>query len=373
MRGKEGAGLCAIAVILFLAVCFGCSEDVYIGTSSENKPPEVWLSSGPLNGDTTSYQIHFYWGGWDPDGEISHFEFIVVDATDLGYGFNPEDTAGVEKWTTTTAYDSVIHVTANEFTSSDTLNNKVYSRFSKAHTFFIRAVDLEGMRSNPVYRSFTAWTFAPEANIDRPVSGGGIQVLSRVITFGWKARDPIDSPANSQDPDSIRYLWSKLIDTDGVYKDTFNIIRDLNKNPWRYEERGNWSKWVWYRAAEDSGKTTILGDDEILELNRSYIFAVQAKDEAGAITQIFERDVNVRQFIVSKQAGPLLLITEPFLGGFRFLGTNLRDEKRDLPPGIPLNFRWRADASSYGGEIKSYRYGWDVDEVTNPEAWDVLP
>ncbi|UCF06362.1 MAG: hypothetical protein JSV33_04845 [bacterium] len=363
----------ALSIFCGLILLLGCSEDLYVGTPDKNEAPEIWLSSGPIERDTTGYQVHFYWSGWDPDGEISHFEFVVVDATDLNYGFNPEDTTGSDKWYRTVVHDSLFRVTADEYAGNDTINANVYSRFNRAHTFFIRAIDLEGKPSIPARRSFTAWTFAPEAHINRPVSGGGLQVLSRVITFGWDARDPIDSPANSQDPDSIRYLWSQVVDTEGVYSDTFDIVRDLNRNPWRYEERENWSNWIWYRAEGDSGRVTILGDDEILEINKRHIFAVQAKDEAGAVTQIFERDGNLRMFIVSKQAGPLLLITEPFLGGFRFLGTNLRDEKRDLPPGIPLNFRWRADASSYGGEIKSYRYGWDVDEVTNPEAWDVLP
>jgi len=373
--GKRASNIVIfVTAVLLLGVYIGCSEDVFIGTPKDNKQPEVWLSSGPIEGDTTSYQIHFYWGGWDPDGEIDFFEFIVVDATDLGYGFNPEDTAGVEKWSTTNAYDSVISVTADKFTYNDTLSNRPYSRFAKAHTFFIRAVDLKGMRSEPVSRSFTAWTYAPDVVIEEPLAvGDERQVLGRVITFKWKAKDPIDDPSNTQEPDSVRYLWSRVIDTLGRYDETFNIVNDLNKNPWRYEKRENWSKWIWYRAEGDSGKATRLGDDEILENRKSHIFAVQAKDEAGAVTMIFDREKNVRQFIVSPQAGPLLTITEQYLGGFKFLGTNFRPEKRDLPPGVPLNFRWGADASSYGGEIKSYRYGWDVDDVNEPDDWDILP
>ncbi|MCK4235509.1 MAG: hypothetical protein KAX38_00220 [Candidatus Krumholzibacteria bacterium] len=42
----------------------------------------------------------------------------------------------------------------------------------------------------------------------------------------------------------------------------------------------------------------------------------------------------------------------------------MNPQKKDLPPGIPLNFMWRADASSYGSEIATYRYGWDVCDPT---------
>ena len=51
------------ASVLSLAILIGCSEDLYIGEKKLNKPPEVWLSSGPVEGDTTGYQVHFYWGG----------------------------------------------------------------------------------------------------------------------------------------------------------------------------------------------------------------------------------------------------------------------------------------------------------------------
>jgi hypothetical protein len=96
---------------------------------------------------------------------------------------------------------------------------------------------------------------------------------------------------------------------------------------------------------------------------------VQAKDEAGAVTAIFTRGVNVRQFLVSVTAAPFLTITAPYIGGFRFMGTNLRAEKRDLPPGVELNFRWTGNSDDYGGEIVCYQYGWDVADLNNPSDW----
>ena len=361
---RAAAGFAAAALVIAL----GCSEDTLMGVRSENRPPEVWLSSGPVEGDTTSYQVHFYWGGWDPDGEISGFEYVIAPGNP--FGFNREDTTGLDKWRHTASYDSVFRVSASDSARIIRLGNTRYTRYDMTHTFFIRAVDRQGKRSEPTYRSFTAWTLAPYVTIDRPVppASGSVQTLAPVITFGWTGRDPIDGPDNLQDPDSIRYLVHMIVDRTGMYNPEFDIVADLNADPAHYED--SWSRWIWYRAPEDSGRQTIIGDDEILEMNRSYIFAVQAKDEAGAVTGIFDRRSNVRQFIVSRQAGPLLTICEPILGCFRFLGTNLRPEKRDLPPGVALNFRWYADASSYGGEIVCYQYGWDVADVNNPSDWD---
>ena len=360
-------GVGAAVALAILLGTLGC-EETFLGPRGGNNAPEVWLSSGPVEGDTTGYQVHFYWGGWDPDGEVRAYEFVVAPGNP--YGFDPEDTTGLDKWRQTTVHDSVFRVSADDSARTVTIGTNRYTRYDMTHTFFLRAVDLEGKRSIPVYRSFTAWTLAPYVAIDRPAppASGSVQTLARVITFGWQGRDPIDSPDNVQDPDSIRYLYSQLINRRGEYDPGFDIVADLNADPAYYE--GKWSPWIWYRAEGDSGRITILGDDEVLEMNRSHIFAVQAKDEAGAVTGIFDRRSNVRQFIVSQQAGPLLNIFEPFLGGFRFLGTNLRAEKRDLPPGVKLNFSWRADATSYGGEIVCYQWGWDVADVNNPDDWD---
>ncbi len=353
-----------ISILLTLMLLIGCSEDVFIGIPRTNRAPEIWLSSGPVEGDTTGYQVHFYWGGWDPDGEISFYEFVVAEGDPTG--FNPEDTTGLDKWTGTAAHDSIIRVSADENSATVSINNSLYTKYDKTHTFFIRGVDLLGKRSVAVTRSFTAWTLAPYVIIEAPEPSQ--TVLSRVIRFTWVGRDPIDDPGNTQDPDSIRYLWGLVTDTAGNYDPGFDMPPDMNANPGRYEDK--WQPWIYYRAEEDSGRTTIIGDDEVLQVNNSHVFVVQAKDEAGAVTSIFTRDVNFRQFIVSASKAPSLTVFEPFLGVYRFIGRNLTPEKCDMPPSIPLNFRWWADASTYGGQIVGFRYGWDVADINNPSDWE---
>jgi hypothetical protein len=358
----------AFGIFALMAFFFGC-EKTFIGPAEQNKAPEVWLSSGPVEGDTVGYQVHFYWGGWDPDGEVKSYEFVV--AAGNPYGFDPEDTTGLDKWTKTMVHDSLFRVPANDTARDAIYSGNTFTRYDMTHTFFLRSIDLEGKRSEAVYLSFTAWTLAPYVEITMPrapVPVTKVAELGRVIKFEWVGRDPIDSPENLKDPDSVRYMYHRVDSPGGGYDPLFDIIGDLNKNPWRYEE--NWSPWIWYRAADDSGRSTRLGDEEILEVGSSHIFAVQAKDEAGAVTAIFDRRNNIRQFIVSVTAVPYLTITEPFLGGFRFIGTNLRPEKRDVPPGIQLNFRWRANAEDYGGEIVCYQYGWDVADLNDPSDWD---
>ena len=345
-----------------LAAFFGCAEDLILGETGWNEPPEAWLSSGPVAGDTTSYRVHFYWGGWDPDGEIKYFEFLIADGNPIG--FNPEDTIGLDKWGRTVRHDSIFSVEASESASSVVIGSEPYTRYDMTHTFFLRSVDGQGKRSAPAYRSFTAWTLAPYAIIDTPRNPfpGQAQILPPVTRFQWHTEDPIDSPWEIQQAESTRHVLLPY---------TLDAIGELNADPGAYEE--SWRPWMALGAAGDSGISTMIGDDENLANQASYIFVVQAKDEAGAVTTIFDPKTNVRIFAILQTAGPVLRVSEPYLGAWQFIGVNNRAEPLRLPAGFVFRFSWEADASSYGGEIVSYRYGWDVIDLNDPSEWAVDP
>jgi hypothetical protein len=197
----------------------------------------------------------------------------------------------------------------------------------------------------------------PFVVIDRPEDTGGTPSYGSVVVFGW--HDAGETPAVE-----IRHMWSLVVDTNGVYNPGFDIIGDLNENPWRYEDK--WTRWISVEEG-DSASTTIVGDDEVLELNRVYVFVVQARGPRGSVTSLFEKSTNARQFVVRPPSGPLMTISEPLLGGARFIGLNLNPERRDLPPGVPMEFKWWADARSYGSDIAGYRYGWDISDLGE---WD---
>lgn len=198
----------------------------------------------------------------------------------------------------------------------------------------------------------------PVVFIQQPPPAAVEPQYAKVTAFGWSAGE-------GAAPAEIRYLWSLVVDTSGTYNPAFDIIADLNANPWRYESA--WSPWTPFDAPGDSGRTTVLGDDEVLAAGRIYIFAVQARDAAGRTADAFSTRTNARRFRVRASAAPLLILYDEYLVGFRFLGTNYNPEKRDLPPGIPLRFTWRADVSDYGGTVAGYRYAWDVPDAG---AWD---
>ena len=348
-----------LALAAALAILLGCGEDSFVGAARHNRPPTIRMTSGPPEGDTTSYRINFSWIGNDPDGKVDHYEFAICDGAPLG--FNHADTVGLDKWRKTLRTDSIFSF------STDTYDQKltdVYGWYHKVHTFFVRAVDDGGARSDAEYRSFTAKNISPFVNIDGPRNPfpSQIQTLPPIIIFRWSGYDPIDTPWRTQDVDSIRYF---------VMLFRPDLYDSLSSNVEMFEDR--WSPWISYDAPGDSGRSTIIGDDELLELGMPYMLVIQAMDEAGAVTPLFSRQKNVRLFYVFSSPGPLLKVREPYLGTFGFLGSTTSPQNFEVPAGFGLNFQWSADASSYGGEVSTYRYGWDVVDLNDPNEWDVLP
>ena len=355
--------LAFLALVSGLAYTIGCDENAFIGDTRSNKPPTMRLTGGPPEGDTTSYRIKFSWMGYDVDGRVDHYEYVMCDGNPLG--FNPADTTGIDKWKSITRTDSTFSFSADEREGGSVVigANKYSSFYKKVHTFFIRAVDNKGARSEAAYRSFTARTLAPYVIIDSPKNSfpGREQSLPSRIRFEWHGEDPVDQTWNIQLPESIRYF---------VMLSSSYILDSLNRRPDAFEKR--WCPWRAYNAPGDSGTSTIIGDDEILAKGFGYIFAVQAKDEAGAVTSVFNTAENVRQFRVFNPPGPLLRVKEPNLGIFAAIGANSKTQTFRVPGGFTMSFSWSADASSYGADISTYRYGWDVTDLADPNDWDVL-
>jgi len=196
------------AVVLFLAhlvllLTLGCS-DTQKGIHRPNQPPRVWLSSAPPEGTTEVYTISLYWGGWDPDGEIAYYEYVI---TDNGDGpFCPGDTTGRDKWGKVYGNDSTFLFSADVL--ADTNTTDLVTEFTRSHTFFIRAVDREGLASpEPAYRSFTARTLSPKVNVSIP-RGGSLTpaFVPPITTFKWTAQDYIDDLVNKIDPDSVSWI-----------------------------------------------------------------------------------------------------------------------------------------------------------------------
>ena len=68
----------------------------------------------------------------------------------------------------------------------------------------------------------------------QPVQHQQPESFGELIDFGWHG-------GTDTDPTFVRHLLTRIVDTAGVYNPDFDIVGDLNENPWRYEDL--WSPW----------------------------------------------------------------------------------------------------------------------------------
>jgi hypothetical protein len=356
-----------LAVLLILHVC-GCGDEG--GPGFGNQPPTVWLSSAPPEGSVAAYTIHLYWGGWDPDGEVAFYEYVITN-NETGV-FDPADTTstpGDSKWSRVYAHDSTFVFSADQIPDSSAIDfDGVHSpeEFRRSHTFFIRAVDEQGLRSvKPAYRSFTSRTLSPTVFVNIPSrSRLNAAEVPPITTFRWTATDYVNNIAEVQEPDSVRHILVPLSKFPTAVDRWGAALDYIRKNPTAEE----WSEWKWYKAPQDSGK---FWTSRALDFGQ-YYFAVQAKDEAGAVSPVFDLDWNLRRILVGpRSSGPILTVCNEYIGCQRTASPNTPPSIIDLPAGVPMSFEFWGDAEDYGGLVSGYRYGWDILDLNDDEQWEI--
>ncbi|MDH4036352.1 MAG: hypothetical protein OEX18_03400 [Candidatus Krumholzibacteria bacterium] len=348
--------LVVLCMLLSVVAIAACSESGG-GEAYENQPPQVWLSAAPPEGSVSKYTVKLYWGGWDPDGEIRYYQYLVTD-NKTGV-FDPMDLENGE-WLTVVANDSTFTFTADSLVNPNT--TKLSAEFVRSHTFFIRAVDERGLKSEYAYRSFTSRTLSPEVIIDVPkASGGSAADVPPIATFRWRATDYVDDLNSKQDPESVQYVLKSTAPFGGNFIATLDYLRSP-------ASRVDWSDWIYYKLPGDSGKSWTTSPQDF----GTYMLAVRAKDEAGAITPVLDERYNARRVRVStRTTGPLFYCSNIYMGSVSTTVCNTPATILDIPAGVGLDFRLTATADSYGGLVSGYRYGWDITDLDDPEQWEV--
>ncbi|HEU4929912.1 MAG TPA: hypothetical protein VFU38_08780 [Candidatus Krumholzibacteria bacterium] len=328
------------------------------GTHVADKPPIVWLAAGPPEGSTGAYSVELFWGGWDPDGEISHYEYLITDNV---YGVYDPNASKGRPWTPVLSNDSLFIFTADSLVdNTDPLPQM--ARFQRSHTFFIRAVDETRLRSTPVHRSFTAETLSPTVEVKIPDKNLKLTPadMPPISTFQWEASDPVDGSDSDQEPDSVQ--WA-LVSTEehGGYRETVDYLSTR-------ESIKDWYPWQWYRAPLDSGKAWTTPPLDF----GTYVFAIRAKDEAGAVTPVLEEPVNARRIqIAPRTSGPTLQLQSVFIGRLIASSCDFPVTIADIAANLDISFSLSACAIHYGGTVSGYRYGWDILDLNDPEQWEI--
>ncbi len=387
---KNHRGLVLVLLGIGLLALLGAGCEPGGGEKKLNQLPEVYLSSGPPNGDTNvNYKVHFYWNGYDPDGRVDHFEYMVTDDEITGSIIIDENVyetiAALDadypevdySWRSIEVHDTTISVPADSIPDPNDADDDIYFYgddrflFRAHHTFFLRAVDEDGAHSaRPAYRTFTATTIAPSVTINHPhdIGGvGGYDGLPPDIFFRWSGNDSVGN-GTVIEPDSTRFAIVNRGDFGLDQQSTGNILA-FPDSIWKNSKWRHWDE-VDSLNADVGGKRALItgltpasaGGDE-----GYYLFLVQAKDEAGAITSHYTDGVNLRKLRIVSSKQPLVVVNETVLG--RRVSSHDQTYDFTIAEDQPLELEWFASSDDYGSEITGYRYGWDILDISNDEEW----
>jgi hypothetical protein len=306
-----------------------------------NQEPNTRISAGPPEATDTGYQVNLFWFGWDDDGFIDHYE-IAWETPD--------------EWIAPIfTNDSLFVVQASDSCCVDPIpdfgtdySDSIYEQF---HTFFVRAVDNDGVPDpTPAVRSFNAKTIAPTTEItfgprhngswgtsvefewtgedDDGVVVSYARALATARQFAWDGQSPFTTQRFLRWIDTLTYVPVGP----GQYKDSL-IWQPTDTDSVVYSE---------IPVLDDTGQTNL------------YVFAVRAIDDAGAEERIITVPENARIFSVATNLnGPRIFLTSNIAGRW---GIGDPPDARGVIAGSGLRFRWRAVPGQSGAPVAGYSF-----------------
>ena len=344
-----------LITILAIAVGYvaGCSNSVKPPPKPVDQAPETELTFAPLNGDTTLFRVHFYWNGWDKDGEVIDFRFAVDGDTSLP----------MNQWHTTTSKDTVLAFLVDPVQGL------------KSHSFKIASEDnLHKIDPTPAQRTFSATTIPPTSDITKGPAAFN-PIVGPNFTFEWEGIDPDGGETGGRAAvDSFEYqllLIGGVGDQSGTHpplpgfqQDRYVNLINQATGPTLPAPYDDW-KWIGIHALKQRFRNATPGE---------YVFAERAVDIAGATERTLHWITNIRHFTVSTaNPGPSLTVTSSVLvQPLPPTSGPIDTPRKDIQifEGETISFSWVANAAAYGGDIVGYTFA--LDDTSSFPGIDLL-
>lgn len=360
MAPRSCRALPALLPAVFLCSLFaGCSGPVF--PVHPNARPVVTLTQAPvdtteIDPDTGAPREYFYayrlqWSGYDPDGRVDHFLWAVDPPTGARARAG-EDTA----WTRTQANEEVVFFRA---TRRDPHAPPSRPTASDLHVFVIKAVDQQGLASEPTTRAFFSYTVAPSVTIVSPRPSEFLAPsMPPNVRVSWTGTDP--DGQFTQRPVRYKYRLYRTSPEDRA------LVQAAMLDPGAFRDSVVASGFAGYDSTTADTTWALLNDlTPTGPTDPPYLFVVVGFDEAGAYSPIFGFGTNLLLFSVgfANASAPVFRVWNAYVdyeyvsGGYsRPTDPNDRKVIRvQVPAGVPIDFRWVA-RSPVGATITGYRW-----------------
>ncbi len=332
-------------LVIVAAVLSGCGKSA-TGLLVAAQRPQVEITFAPIEGDSVSYSVRINWSGSDADGQVVGFQYAIDPPASPTPG---NDTV----WVDTRASEvSLLFPSRRPRQPLAPPGRLVPS--SDYHTFVIRAIDNDGLRSAPEYQSFTSFTIAPSTRITAPSGTSQLSIRTTPsVTIEWIGTDP----DGTQGP--VKYKYRLVTATDVSPEDPGSITAGLLQQFFEADAVNFFATWD-----SVSGDTTSRFFEGLTPDTR-YFFAIVAFDEAGAYEPRFNRDSNVLDFTASlDKLGPRIRVFNEFFSREQKVGgvslAESRIVKLEFPADDQLVFNWSAEPPQPGALITGYRWAVDI-------------
>jgi hypothetical protein len=327
-----------------LAASTGCGHRLNQVLLPESRP-ELRLDLSRLDSPKAdSYACLARWRVGSTGRPISHYVYAIdpvsVDAVD-------------ETWVKTTSTQIALTFPRKEKTATA----------DRPHVFVIRAVDDQGMMSDPKWFAITEDNLPPIVYIIQPIpSPAFTPLVPPTVRFIWEGIDPDGQSTTAP----VRYVFRLF----GQSNPDYPQIQDFISFALLYPD----SVRALYAPAFP-GWTSVGGDTtsfqyQNLNPGSTYLFVVTGFDEAGDYDPVFSIGRNMLRFgvVFASAYGPVLsMFNEVFNYTYQNGGWST-DPSRwahvELPAGQPVTVNWFAQPTP-GAGIRSYRWVLNAVDLTD--------
>jgi hypothetical protein len=361
-----------LATIGLVATAFpGCDE---VTTRTPNEPPDTYItSSSPRDSARVVHQIEVLWSGGDLDGTIDHWEYFLVPHPRAATRI--EQLAIVAPAANDPGWKRVEQARVQVSALADTLRADPRGdigrgEFDRWSSFFVRAVDNEGaVDATPDYRTFFAYTLAPRLDLVGPAVTGTVATVPRTFVMNWNGVDSIGGSFGTQSPKEVRWaLLPVTVDGGGQPIGYPAALYDLPENAW--------SAWTSWTAMDSLGRQSVFRDRVPAGAFQYNVFALQGRDDAGAITPKFDATTpNNNNYATLRVDGTVTVgprygvRAREIPGNWYFDGV--------LAPGVfasstsdTLTLSWDTPGTQhYGANPGESRYGWNLTDLGDDLQW----
>jgi hypothetical protein len=358
---------------LGLVMQLGCGNDP--ATPVPNQPPTTDITGGPLEGSRVPARVTFFWLGSDIDGaRPSNYDYIVETYPRAVSRFDEITLAppapADARWVRVTANQITMPVLADTL-RADPQGDIGAGEFDRWHTFWIRAIDNElTIDETPDHRTFQAYTQAPRIDLLWPAEAATAATLPRTFVLHWDGSDPLGGGNDPIRPRESRWaLVPATLDGGGQPLGFPAALYALPDTTW-----SDWAIWV---DADSSGTSATFRDLVPNPDTRTFVFAVQGRDESGAVTPQFDSTTpewnNYAALVIdgTLAVGPRITVhsLQDTLSSWTF------DGDVAVPILVPttedtVTVYWdRPTASHYGAQGRECRYGWNITNPNDEQQW----